>query len=165
MIKVKKDTLELPVKLTYGELLEYGKKLAALKVDQMALVEDKKSKAKAFAFKIGEIETEIADLSRTVKSGEEERTVQVEEEFDFGSRLVTVRRLDTFEKVSQRPMDYDELQLEMELRDREARQAKLNTVDGGKSKGKKSPQTEIVTDAPADAPKPEQVAARDGGPF
>ena len=120
---VKKDTRELPVKLTEAEVTEYGRRVAQLELDGRVIEDEKKRAVEEFKGRTATVDTEMADLSRKIRDGQEHRMVDVEITYD----LKTATRTDLKEIVNTAPMTAQEI--------REGSQGDLpfEVVDGGMS--------------------------------
>jgi hypothetical protein len=99
----------LPVDLTPEQFKEKSEALANV-CEEIATVEDEKAaSAKQFNGKIGELETKRADLARMVRSGQEYRQVECQEEIIRDDKAVVTVRLDTGEQIRKRDAHPNEL--------------------------------------------------------
>lgn len=104
------ETRTLPVRLTDGELLAKSKELAA-KITELDEVEDRKKSAVAQCkVKSDELDLDIHKIARILRTGREDREVEVSEIRNDPARTIEVVRLDTGEIVESRPMTIHELQ-------------------------------------------------------
>lgn len=124
---VKKETRELPVKLSEAEVTEYGRKLAQLDADLRTVQNEKKNAADEYKGREAAISAEAGDYSRKIRDGQEHRMVDVELTYDLKTATRTTTRTDTKEVVNTAPMTAQEI--------REVSQGDLpfGIVDGGKS--------------------------------
>ncbi len=97
----RKITKKLPVQLTDKEKQEYGETIANLDVQIEALENEKKFTVKKYNLSINELTDERKRLSHIVDSGEEERSIECEVQYntpEFGKK--TIIRID---------MDFDNI--------------------------------------------------------
>jgi len=106
----------LPVKLTSAESALYGNCLANLALELVALEETKREFAKDIGDQIKEKRKHLESKARVVRSGLEERYVEVRDEFRHETNEVDVVRMDTGEVVATRPMTEEDRQQPLPLR-------------------------------------------------
>ena len=113
----RKVTKALPCKLTETEILQYGRDMAHAMSERDRVQGEFDSVKQEYKAKLEEYAANINKLSGRVNSGIETRDVACEEVKDWTEGVVTIERLDTFEKVESRPMREDEKQTEIKLDD------------------------------------------------
>jgi hypothetical protein len=110
-------TMLLPVELTHDEVFARGKQLAAVK-DEHTTAMDKLDRA-AIAWKatkegvqneINETEERMRIIARAVRSGREDRDVEVVDEPNYKTGVMATIRLDTGELVASRGLTEAERQ-------------------------------------------------------
>lgn len=106
-------SLLLAVKLTDGELIDYGKQLADIEQQAEALREEKKKSAASFKVKLDDLASEIAELSKKIADGSEPRDVFCLVHLGKPAGHKTCQRSDTGETVWIRPLTAAEMQTEM----------------------------------------------------
>jgi hypothetical protein len=105
-----KKTMILPVQLTTEEKLQKGILLADCE-DRITFLEtEKKQTADAYKAKIEGIEAERYYLAKTLKSGTEDREIEVDEVKCYETKWIIIYRRDTGEEVNKRLMNIDEMQ-------------------------------------------------------
>lgn len=115
----------LPVKLTETEIKERGRKLAHL-YEEIEIAEiGKAAAARASKDRIETLQAEAGAIARVIRSGQEDREVQVQEEKDYSEGVCRMKRLDTGEVVETRAMTPQELQRPL-------------PIDEGEKKGKRA---------------------------
>lgn len=102
------ETRTLTCLLTPAEVEARGKELARATFDWEAAEEEKKSVVKDLGDKIKEHEANMKRLSRVVRSGKEEREVEIEWRPYPESETMRLFRMDTGEEISSRPMTREE---------------------------------------------------------
>lgn len=103
-------TRKLPVRLTDTELLAKSKELAARITELEDVEATKKSAVAQCKLKSDDLEAEIHDLAKILRTGREDREVEVKELRNDQARTIEVIRIDTGEIVESRPMTIHELQ-------------------------------------------------------
>lgn len=103
----------LPVQLTEQELLEKGDRLAAITQEITVLELEKKVQASSFKVRIDAKVEEQRTIADTIKSGYENRPVEVVEQVDVAARIVRVVRVDTGEIVRTRNLNIGDTQVTM----------------------------------------------------
>jgi len=97
------------------ELIEHGRRLAAIH-GELDGIDVELAGAKADAKqRSGVLEGEASDLARDLRAGTVLIDVEVEVELDYVDRKARYTRLDTGEAYRERPLSYDEAQLEIRL--------------------------------------------------
>lgn len=111
----RKDTFSrwLPVKLTDEETLEKAKKLSRLERERASVEVEKKSVMSRFQQELKEFAGQIAELSRAIEKGEEQREVECAEDTSFEKKKIYTRRLDTQEIIHERDLPVEETQENM----------------------------------------------------
>lgn len=104
------STHSLPVQLTPEEVRIKGAEVAVLLGKRGSLVLAKKHATKVYADEIKEIDAKLDELAAVVRQGRENREVECREHLDFGERVARLKRLDTMEVISTRPLKNGELQ-------------------------------------------------------
>jgi hypothetical protein len=124
----------LPCALSHEAKAKAGEDLVA-NMDKIEAIEQAKKTADAGFKKDIELLVEVeTSLRNALKTGTRDSDVECEEETDYRSGEVRVKRLDTGEIFQRRTMDKEELQLPLDA----ARPAgKLLALDGGKGKDPK----------------------------
>ena len=110
---LKKETRKLPVRLGDAEILEAGRKAAAISGQMEELeAQEEQAKAKAAAAKkqAENLDRDVRRLQFTVRQGSEDRDVEVITECDMRTGTVTERRTDTGEILLERDMTVEESQ-------------------------------------------------------
>lgn len=103
-------TRTLPVELEPEERAARGVILAQ-KYQKLAELERKKKHfAAAYKAEREDLEAEVAELSRAVSTGYEDRAVPCRETIDRFSRVARIRRVDTGEMIDTRPLSRDEIE-------------------------------------------------------
>jgi len=107
----------LPVELTQDELLARGRELASVKdehtqaqADLEAATEGWKDSKKAMQERIEDHESEMRRIARAIRSGREDRDVDVREEPDFETGIMRTVRADTGDLVQSRGLTEAERQ-------------------------------------------------------
>jgi hypothetical protein len=104
----------LPCVLTQEEITAYAIKA----VDEMnraeALDAEAKEEAKYFKERIGRCLANMRQNQYIAKRGKEDREVECERVFDWNDGTVSIVRLDTGEIHDTRPMEKDELQMQLD---------------------------------------------------
>lgn len=109
--KTKKAKRNLVCELSESQRLEYGKELALQFSKKLRVEAEKKQSMDAFKNRIGGIESQIADLSQKVETGQEWRDVPCEWRFGQPTKKTKqLVRLDTEEVVSTEDMTADDMQ-------------------------------------------------------
>lgn len=98
----------LEVKLTEDEVLERSKALAETIQTKRKVENEKANDMRAYGEQLKDLSGEIAKLSHVVSTGEESRSVEVEESRREGN--IVIVRLDTGEVIETRAAEGDELQ-------------------------------------------------------
>ncbi len=101
---------DLPVKLTEGELAQVAREIGRLNADRQTMEGQAKVSADQWKDRIRGIEARAADLATKAHAGEEARSVECNEVFDYRLGEVRVERVDTGEKLETRPMTTEERQ-------------------------------------------------------
>lgn len=108
-------TMRLPVELTDAEMLEAGKRMSKALDDLEAVKAKKREAVSGFNAEIKGFEGTVHTLNEVLKSGAEEREVEVREEPDYAAGMVRVIRVDTGVQVTMRSIDPDERQVKLGL--------------------------------------------------
>lgn len=95
---------EIPIKLSFSEIHDYGKRLARRKHEFDILDGKRKNVASQFKGQLAEIGADVNRLAAAIEAGEEMRNVDCYQE-TVGSQ-VFVKRADTHEVVDQRPATF-----------------------------------------------------------
>ena len=111
MIKERIVSRRLPCRLTRGEALDRAQRLTELMDAMMAKMKAKAEVMKAFTTDIKDLQGEVNGMKLIVQRGEEMRTVNCREMFNFTAGLVHLVRLDTGDEVGEpRHVTQDERQ-------------------------------------------------------
>lgn len=124
-------TMYLPCRLSDTELLAKGKELSERLHRVHALESEKKSHNDAIRRQVDQLESESRLLAAQIRTKQEERDVEVEEQRDDVACDIHVVRLDLHEIVSSRPMTPVEKQLPLmppEARESNGRRRKSSNV-------------------------------------
>lgn len=105
----------LRVKLTPQEKEAKAELLAKLCTDLTVLEEQKKASSADYSAQIKKLKADNADVVYDVRTGTEERDVEVEERPDWKERIVKTIRTDTGEIIFKRPMTDKEKQTRFDL--------------------------------------------------
>lgn len=108
------STLKLPVKLTKNERLALSDEQAAELNALEAVEAEKKAVNSGYNASIKKHKLSMHDRNQGILTGVLDREVEVRQLLDADKGRVKVIRLDTFEIVSDRPMDDEERQLRLE---------------------------------------------------
>lgn len=103
-------TRSLPVRLTDTELLIKAKELSAKVAELDAVEATKKSVAAECKVKYDTLNSDIHHLAKILRTGREDREIEVQEIRNDPARTIEVVRIDTGEVVESRPMTINELQ-------------------------------------------------------
>lgn len=103
----------LPVRLSDNEIKLRGEKLADLLREIGVLDEEKKLESKKYSDKIKEKEIEANEVADAIRSGQEDRDVEIERRPDYTKEVVEVIRLDTGEIIASEPMTDEDRQLNL----------------------------------------------------
>jgi hypothetical protein len=109
------ETRTLRCRLTERELLERGHRLASLHAEISSLEDARRSSASEYKSQIDLAEAQLSAIAREVRSGAQERQVEVRREKDFDRNVEEVIRLDTGEVVETRALTPQERQGELHL--------------------------------------------------
>jgi hypothetical protein len=107
--------MKLRCDLTPAELQQKSMMLAEAINEHARVKAEASVRAKQFKDKLGGIQDEITELVEAIRHRSEERDVETNEIRDFDTNAVQTVRLDTHEVVSERPMESNERQQELEL--------------------------------------------------
>ena len=111
------DTMELPVKLTTGEMLEYGREAAKLHARVEDRADEERARRKSWKAEQDTLIDKHSEVNRWVADGAQPRDVPVSIYGDHVSNVRRVVRTDTWEVVSERALDDEErerlLQIDM----------------------------------------------------
>lgn len=119
---MRKVTKNLPVKLTRSELVERREELAKLVQEALDLTEKKRQATAAMNADLKKVTLRVAEISKAISTGLEERDVACEEHELFEINTIRTIRTDTGEVVGDRAISAKE------------RQTSIATdVDGGES--------------------------------
>jgi hypothetical protein len=89
----------LPVRLSDNEIKQRGEKLADLLREIGEKESEKSVETKKFASAIKELEVEADTVAQAIRSGQEDRDVEIERRPDFKKETVEIIRIDTGEVV------------------------------------------------------------------
>lgn len=103
----------LTVKLREDEIKKYSLQLAKTCGEKKAKEEEKAKMAERINSELKLMRQSIDELSGKVETGEEDRLVECEERPMYDLGVIWVVRLDTFEKIRERPMTGDDRQARM----------------------------------------------------
>lgn len=99
---------ELPHKLTFSEIHDYGKRLARRRTEWDVLDEKRKNVASQFKGQLASIGSDVARLTAAIDGGEEMRNVQCYEVHEGAFKIC--RRSDTHEEVDREPLSFEDQQ-------------------------------------------------------
>lgn len=110
-------TMKLPVELTHDEIFARGEQLARIKDEHTKAqteladgIEAWKETKKGMEVRVSTFEFQMRDVAKVVRSGREDRDVEVYDEFDFKQQTVFTKRVDTDHVVASRGMTQAERQ-------------------------------------------------------
>jgi hypothetical protein len=103
-------TKTLSCHLDRTELLRMGQECARLEQHIRLIENEKKEKVDEYNGRIKATNGQMERLCACIRSRTEERLVRCEEGFDFDKGVVYLKRLDTKEKIEERPMQDSEAQ-------------------------------------------------------
>jgi len=106
---------QLPVKLSKDERRERGERAAAIMAEIETLEADKKAAAASLKGQIDAKKSELRELGRAVRTGEEYRDTELFEEFEYRTGFCSVKRADTGVELRRRPLTGDERQEKLPL--------------------------------------------------
>ena len=109
----RKETKNLPCKLTENEVLAYGRDLASKHAEYARIEAEFTAMKTEFKGKLEEVEARISTLASRIQSGQEYREVETVETKNWTTMTVTQVRTDTGEVLEKRPMREDEKQAEL----------------------------------------------------
>ncbi len=116
----KSETRSLPVKLTELELRDRGDALAAV-IQDLTAEEDRQTDVKAqLKARLSELDAKKTQLAITICRREEYREVVVDIFHDYERLTVDTVRRDTGEALARRPMNEQERQLPLPVKERDA---------------------------------------------
>ena len=108
-------TRELPVPVPDEELADHAKNMARLQHLWVKTKLDAKKFAKACKDVVTKTEEELLELAEIIDAGTEERPVKCQWEFDYAAGTKKLRRLDTWQIVSEETLQGDELHLSFDF--------------------------------------------------
>lgn len=110
-------TMRLPVELTRDEIFARGEQIARVKDDHTKAqnelddaTEAWKETKKGIELRVSTCELEMRELARVIRSGLEDRDVEVYDEIDFALQTVFTKRADSHKVVASRGMTAAERQ-------------------------------------------------------
>jgi hypothetical protein len=109
----RKETKNLPCKLTEAEVLAYGRDLAGKHAEYSRIEGEFTALKTEFKGKLEEVDARISTLASRVQSGQEYRDVETIETKNWTKLTVSSIRTDTGEVIQNRPMREDEKQAEL----------------------------------------------------
>lgn len=113
-------TMRLPVELTRDEIFARGEQIARVKDDHTKAqnelddaTEAWKETKKGIELRVSTCELEMRELARVIRSGLEDRDVEVYDEIDFALQTVFTKRTDSGKVVASRGMTGAERQRQL----------------------------------------------------
>ena len=116
----KTTIMRLPVTLSKDEIDAFGRQNAREVENLLHATNEKKKSAAHHKDIIERLQAEVERLTAIVNTGQDERDVECEIEYDFRQNMAHITRNDTGEFVESRAMTYDERQLKMEFAEQPA---------------------------------------------
>lgn len=104
-------TMRLMVRLQEPEVLTRGRELAAAHAARCALDDERREVAADFRQRLDAADEELARLASAVRTGAEEREVEVRDVHDYRRGVIETLRADTGDIVATRAMRTDERQM------------------------------------------------------
>lgn len=109
-IKTRNTTESLKCILTDDEIRRYGIAQARANAEIATAEEELQSVKSQYKSRIDAATANRNDMAKRINNGYEFRQVDCTERWDYGSNIIRVSRMDTFEIISRRTMTRDEMQ-------------------------------------------------------
>ena len=127
--------MRLECVLTEHELLERARAMAEKAAEAHKLEDERAAQAKRLKRQIDGLQHEMDDLAEKVRSGKEEREVDVQDEYRWLTGEVVTRRTDTWDVVARRQMSDRDRQLRWDLEETAVDQAARKLVEDAEATG------------------------------
>jgi hypothetical protein len=109
------ETMILPVKLSDTEIKERGQTLAELLRSIGEKESEKAVTAKEYSNEIKKLEAEVGVVADAIRTGQEDREVEIEKRPDYDRNAIDIVRVDTGEVVATNEMTDSDRQSDLTL--------------------------------------------------